>query len=213
MPKMTEEQRKQWEEDAKKLQGRKQELEITLDRTAEMKALEDENKKLRSELDVAGARAFDKEVEKYTKQANDLGLEVGFIDSNDPKALEHLKTQITEKRAKKVPSGVIPLSHAEGNPRDFEEAPKTGKEKQIAIREKIKIAHDIPLDLMEFDSLKEMKTVLDKVAEDGNHPRQAEAQAFLAKLWKKHVLERRKPFDLSYQYDRKTGKFKEVEKE
>ena len=223
MPQLTEAQKADWEKQKKALQSKRPkeegDLRVILDRTQEMKDLEDENKKLKSELDMVSVRAFDKEVEKYTKEAEALGFEVGYID--DPKALEHLKTQITEKRAKKDPAGSVPLSTRQTSgyrEEDFEsdpEVPETPKQTLLKTKRRllkrkqmVQRAYDIPIDMLEFDSKEEMMKVLDDIAQDSAHPRSKEAKAFTSKIWSKHVLKRREPFNLSFKRDPKTKRFK-----
>ena len=217
MPVMSEQEKADWEK--KKLEMAKEtkpsgNVKITLDRTPEMEKLIDENKQLRTQLDMVGAREFDKEVEKYTEEANKLGLEVGYIDT--PQALEHLKTQVTEKQAKKTPSGNVPLTTEQTTgyrEEDFEEEakiPESARKKLTKVKELAKIAYDIPVDMLQFDSIEQMTKTLDEIANDRNHPRAKEAQKYIAKLWKKHVLQSKDNFEKYYKYDHKTGKFKET---
>ena len=214
---MSEQEKADWEK--KKLEMAKEtkpsgKIKIELDRTPEMKDLEEENKRLKTELDMISVREFDKEVEKFTKEAEDLGLEVGYIDT--PQALEHLKTQVTEKQAKKTPSGSVPLTTEQTTgyrEEDFEEEPEipeSARKKLTKIKELSRIAYDIPVDMLEFDSIEQMTKTLDEIANDRNHPRAKEAQKYIAKLWKKHVLQSKDNFEKYYKYDHKTGKFKET---
>ena len=137
-------------------------VEVTIDRSEELKSVESENAELKNTLASIANKAFEDKCAKY-------GL--------DPKETspEALKTVVAMHEQVKGKA-----------PRGGDTAPLN----QSQIEGKTKIADkftDIPISLLEFDSEEEMCKVVKAISEDPTDPRQAKAKTALRLLAQKSL--------------------------
>lgn len=130
----------------------------------------------------------DKEQDKFWSEAvSDIQSEYKKLGKNfDPssiKSAEDIKKAFEDisnlRERKETPRSGTPLT---GRQLGYEEP--TGDRDVQVLKESCR---DIPLDLLEYNSEKEMKDLLDAIANDTNDPRQKEAEKLRMKITKSSV--------------------------
>lgn len=142
-------------------------ITLKVDKSQEMKDLEEENAELKSKLTYAAEKEFDRRVDVALEEAEKLGLDIGFI--NDPDELKVIERQIETAKGKKTSSREIPLSA-----------------KQLGFKNDTD-NEGLPLEQRSYSNLKELYDDLDKEAKAGNKDAQ-NALVELAKKTKEHKV-------------------------
>jgi len=157
-----EEYAKKWKKEHENGDNEPKGAHITLkvDKSQEMKDLEDENAELKSKLTQVAVKEFDRRTEQALEEAEKLGLSVGFI--NDPEELKVVERQIETAKGKKTSSREIPLSARQLG---FKNTSNEG----------------LPLEERSYPDMASLMSDLEKEAKEGNR----DAKDALVKLYQK----------------------------
>jgi hypothetical protein len=184
-------------------QKRETRLKIEVDRSKELeqfyqqnRELEQENGKLKAELEQSALARFSSECRKYG------------ISEEDPKALDMIKAKkLLEELDKQTGNLKAP---AKGETTNFyQNLYEPSKEMKTVSPETNDMVNlvdkDVPVSMMKFSSEENMMNVLKKIADPyENDPRQKSAKAVLDALSKKLILQKNSEFEYE-------GKLSELE--
>ena len=140
---------------------KKEEILVTIDRSQELQTAEEENARLKTQLETIATQEFEKECKRF-------GLDPEHTDPATLKAVQQLHEQ-----TKSAPRG--------GDTAPLDSSQVQGK----TVRENIQLDKErdqLPLDMIQFDDLHDMMQYLEKVSNDGRDERNKQARRAIGKL-------------------------------
>lgn len=146
--------------------GKDIDLTLTVDRTPEMKALHDENAKLKAKLQLIAQREFESQRNVVARKLN-----MNPEDIKNPQDLKSAKETLRrlDQQSGQGGSGQTPLSYSE------------------AIGEGNDSSFDVPLLWRQFESQEQLVQHLRKIAKNPLHEDHAEASQYLKALLEKEL--------------------------
>lgn len=188
----------------RKQQGTATDINITLDRNAEIEALNKRNAELQTQLESAALERFAKECEKYD------------LDPADTTPAVLNAVRIMKENALPTAPKQGETAQLSSQYQDLYNPPKLDAETTDRLNV---LNKDVPVDMLAWSSEQAMVEGMRKISRDTSDPRQKQAQKYLTALANKIVLQKKQEYELEtsltelgkLEKERKKMKWKKVE--